>query len=167
MPAHIRELDASETHLAYLALRELRPERIQLRSPEAFTAWINSQQRPEGYRLVASFADAPSAEPGAVAVAGVRLLHTLAWGKVLYVDDLVTLPSYRGQGHAHELMQWLVQEAERLGCEQLHLDSGSQRHAAHRFYLNHGFDIIAYHFKRLINEDVAGDNVSEQTQQRV
>ncbi|MEO7001043.1 MAG: GNAT family N-acetyltransferase [Ktedonobacterales bacterium] len=151
----VRELDAGETYLAYLALRELRPARSQLRSPEVFVNWINTQQRPEGYRLVAAFDDAEGAATTAVAAAGFRFLHTLAWGAYLYVDDLVTLPQYRGQGHAHALLQWIEQEAERLGCEQLHLDSGSQRHTAHRFYLNHGFDIIAHHFKRDLHEQAA------------
>jgi hypothetical protein len=43
---------------------------------------------------------------------------------------------------------WLQQEAERLGCHQLHLDSGvgADRAPAHRLYLNTGYRISSHHF---------------------
>ncbi len=145
----IRELMAGETALAYLAMAELRPATSYLATREAFVAWVDGRQRPEGYRLVASFA------PGlaeAAAVAGFRRLHALAWGDYLYVDDLITLPAFRGQGHADALFAWLADEARRLGCAQIHLDSGMQRHMAHRFYLSHGFDITSLHFARAVED---------------
>lgn len=144
----IRELGVMETDLAFTAMAELRVGRPVLATRAAFTSWVNDRQRPEGYRLVASF----TAERGeAAAVAGFRRLHALAWGDYLYVDDLITRPEFRGQGHADALFAWLVAEAGRLGCEQIHLDSGVQRHTAHRFYLNHGLDITAYHFERSLS----------------
>jgi GNAT superfamily N-acetyltransferase len=138
----VRELGPEETGLAYATMRELRPH---LASEAEFVARVNAIQRAEGYRLAGSFMEG-QAEP--VAVAGFRVLHTLAWGYVLYVDDLVTREAYHGQGHAAALMLWLVDEAARLGCDQLHLDSGVHRHTAHRFYLNQGMRITAYHFAR-------------------
>jgi GNAT superfamily N-acetyltransferase len=68
------------------------------------------------------------------------------------VDDLVTREARRGEGHADALMRWLVDEAARLGCDQLHLDSGVQREreTAHRFYFNHRLRITAYHFSRAL-----------------
>jgi GNAT superfamily N-acetyltransferase len=138
----VRELGPEETGLAYATIRELR---THLASEADFVAWVNAAQRPEGYRLVGEFVEG-QAEP--VAVAGFRTLHTLAWGHVLYVDDLITREAYRGQGHASALMLWLVDEAARLGCDQLHLDSGVHRHTAHRFYLNQCMRITAYHFAR-------------------
>jgi len=139
----IRELSPDETRLAYAAIRELRPDMYTLGE---FVERVNALQRPEGYRLVASFEE--GAESEAAAVAGFRALHTLAWGRFLYVDDLVTLPARRGRGHADALLRWLAAEAERLGCGQLHLDSGVQRLAAHRFYHAHRMSITAYHFQR-------------------
>ena len=40
----------------------------------------------------------------------------------------------------------------RLGCDQLHLDSGTQpeRFAAHRLYYDEGLAIIAHHFARVL-----------------
>jgi GNAT superfamily N-acetyltransferase len=135
-----RELSPEETHLAFGPMRELRPH---LASVDAFVERINGAQRPEGYRLVASFAG-----DDVVSAGGFRRLHTLAWGDLLYIDDFVTLESHRGRGHAHRLLEWIEAEARRLGCEQIHLDSAPHRHAAHRLYLNERFQISSFHFSR-------------------
>jgi ribosomal protein S18 acetylase RimI-like enzyme len=140
----IRELDAGETGLAFEAMRALRPA---LASADEFVTRVDGTQRAEGYRLVAAFEDG---ERDAVAVAGFRLGHNLAWGRFLYVDDLSTLPSGRRRGHARALMDWLAEEAQREGCDQLHLDSNTtpDRAAAHRLYFNSGLVIASYHFAR-------------------
>jgi GNAT superfamily N-acetyltransferase len=138
----VREIAPEETSLAYATFLELRPH---LASRESMVEQINQLQRPEGYRLLGSFEEGVE-EP--VAVAGFRFLHTLAWGHVLYVDDLVTSADFRGKGHARRLMEWLFAEADRLGCDQLHLDSGPQRIVAHRFYFNQELHINSYHFAR-------------------
>jgi len=135
-----RELAPEETHLAFTAMRELRPH---LESAGEFVQRVNGTQRPEGYRLVGSFAG-----DGPVAVTGFRRLHTLAWGDELYIDDLVTMETHRGRGHAHRLLEWVLAEARRLGCGQVHLDSAPFRHDAHRRYLNEGYRISSFHFSR-------------------
>ena len=139
----VRELQAGESHLAAAALLELRPD---IGTPWALAERVE-RQRAAGYRLVASF------EPGvddAAAVAGFRLAEGLAWGRHVYVDDLVTRAALRGRGHADAVMAWVADEARRLGCEQLHLDSGvgPDRADAHRFYFRHGMRIVSYHFAR-------------------
>jgi len=113
----------------------------------AFAKRVDEVQRPEGYRLVASFADG---DDQAAAVAGFRVVHYLAWGDALYCDDLGTRPEHRGKGHAGKLMDWMIEEAQRLGCGQFHLDSGpgADRMDAHRLYFNKGMRISAYHFSR-------------------
>lgn len=84
---------------------------------------------------------------GAVqAVAGYRLSENLAWGRFLYVDDLVTASTARSKGYGGVLLDWLVAHAREHDCDQLHLDSGVQRFAAHRFYLMHRMDITSHHF---------------------
>jgi len=138
----IRELTASETYLAYTSLLELRPH---LAARDEFVEQVNLKQRPEGYRLVGSFEKGVD-EP--VAVAGFRTGHNLAWGYFLYVDDLVTQAAFRGRGHAGGLLQWIYEQAQQLGCQQVHLDSGVQRHDAHRLYLNQRMHITSHHFGR-------------------
>jgi GNAT superfamily N-acetyltransferase len=140
----IRELAAGETRLAFAALRELRPH---WGDEAEFVRRVDEVQRAEGYRLVAAFDEG---REEAAAVAGFRVGHMLAWGRFLYVDDLSTLPVARRRGHGRALLEWLAEEARRLGCEQLHLDSGvgPDRQDAHRLYLNSGLRISSHHFSR-------------------
>ena len=141
----IRELPAGETARAARALLELR---ATYAPAERLVARVDDVLRPGGYRLAGSFDDG---EEEASAAAGFRVLELLAWGRALYVDDLVTLPDRRGRGHADALFGWLEAEAARLGCDQLHLDSGlgPDRADAHRFYFRHGLRIVSFHFARL------------------
>jgi GNAT superfamily N-acetyltransferase len=73
-------------------------------------------------------------------------------GRMLYVDDLVARAKFRRRGHADAVMAWVEEEARRLRCDQLHLDSGvgADREDAHRFYFNHGMRIASYHFARVL-----------------
>jgi GNAT superfamily N-acetyltransferase len=125
-------------------MRELRPA---LASRDEFVQQVDDRQRPAGYRLVASVADDATA---AVAVAGFRAGDNLVGGHHLDIDDLSILPTARQQGHAGALLAWLHEEAERLGCDQVHLDSGvgPNRVSAHRLYFGHGYRISSHHFSR-------------------
>jgi GNAT superfamily N-acetyltransferase len=142
----IREIVPPETRLAFPAMRALRSH---LPDEAEFVRLVDIVQRPEGYRLVGTFD--PTWEHAA-AVAGFRLGHNLAWGQFLYVDDLSTLPEARRRGYARGLLEWLIAEGRRLGCAQLHLDSGVGPHRAdaHRLYLNAGLEITSHHFGRAL-----------------
>ena len=139
----IRELEAGETHLAFAAMLELRPH---IGSSEEFVRRVDEVQRPGGYRLIASFGD----EEQAAAAAGFRVIDYLAWGHALYCDDLSTRAAHRGRGHAGGLVDWMIEEARRLGCGEFHLDSGvgPDRTTAHRLYFNKGMRISSHHFSR-------------------
>jgi GNAT superfamily N-acetyltransferase len=125
---------------------ELRPG---LGDEASFVNRVDGMQRPEGYRLVASFEDGDEQAAG---VAGFRVAHFLYWGDVLYCDDLGTRSEYRGKGHGGGLLDWMIAEARRLGCGQFHLDSGTaaDREDAHRLYFNKGMRISSYHFSRSV-----------------
>jgi GNAT superfamily N-acetyltransferase len=142
----IREITPGETALAHDAMRALRPAHEDL---AAFVERIDRLQRPEGYRLVGAFAT-DGGRAAALAVAGFRTGHNLAWGHFLYVDDLSTAPEARRRGAAGALLEWLLAEAHRLGCDELHLDSGTSanRFDAHRLYMNHRLVITSHHFAR-------------------
>lgn len=139
----IEELAAGETGRAFAAMRALRPH---LASEEEFVLRVDARQRGEGYRLVVTVEDDETIS----AVAGFRVHDTLAVGRMLYIDDLSTLPSARRRGLARALLDWCAEEARRLGCAELHLDSGvgPHREAAHRLYLNAGMRISSHHFSR-------------------
>jgi GNAT superfamily N-acetyltransferase len=142
--ADIRELPAGETRLAHEAMCALREA---WGDEQRFVEHVDEVMRPAGYRLVGAVM--PRRER-AVAVAGFRVGDNLAWGRFLYVDDLSTAPEGRRQGHAGVLLDWLSEEGRRLGCDQLHLDSGvgPERFDAHRLYHRHGLAIYSHHFAR-------------------
>jgi GNAT superfamily N-acetyltransferase len=142
--SQIRELHAGETHLAHRAMRELR---TAYEDELKFTEHVDGVLRPAGYRLIGVFS--PDHEQAA-AVAGFRTGDSLAWGRYLYLDDLSTSRDARRHGHAEALLDWLIEEARTLSCEQLHLDSGTgpERFDAHRLYHKHGLAIHSHHFAR-------------------
>jgi GNAT superfamily N-acetyltransferase len=121
-------------------MQVLRPH---IATAENFLARVRRQEAQSGWRLVfVEDADRP------VACAGFRISEWLAWGKTLYVDDLVALESHRGQGFAERLMRWMIDLAVREGCLEFHLDSGTHRLPAHRFYHRLGLSIASFHFVR-------------------
>jgi GNAT superfamily N-acetyltransferase len=136
----IRELQhdsaREEIERCYPVMRELRPHLEE----HSFTEQV-IRQMGEGYRLVC-LEDAKEVK----ALAGFRILTFLAWGKVLYIDDLITDSEARKKGYGGKLLKWLIDQARLANCDQVHLDSGPQRHDAHRLYLNCGMKIIGYHF---------------------
>ena len=81
-----------------------------------------------------------------VAVAGYRIYSNLFMGKHCYVDDLVTAQAHRSKGYGEEMVNWLRGQARQADCQYFHLDSGTHRGQAHRFYFAQGFTIASYHF---------------------
>jgi GNAT superfamily N-acetyltransferase len=140
----LREIEAGETARAFEAMRALRSHHAD---EVEFVRRVDEIQRPEGYRLIGAFDD-PNGR--CLAVAGFREQHTLAWGHVIYVDDLSTHPDGRRRGYGRALLEWCAEEAQRLGCDALHLDSGveANRLDAHRLYLNTGMRITSFHFAK-------------------
>jgi len=125
----------------FTVMSQLRP----LLQKEEFLATVRALMT-EGFRL-AYIQDAG----GVVAVAGFRIYSNLFMGKHLYVDDLVTDEQVRSNGYGRAMLDWLKNLARENGCAVLHLDSGTHRHQAHKFYLNQGFDITSYHFSQKLN----------------
>jgi GNAT superfamily N-acetyltransferase len=130
----------AEVERCFPVMHELRPHMGQ----EQFLQQVQRQQA-VGYHM--AFLE----DDGAIhSVAGYRILESLAWGKALYVDDLVTAQTARSKGYGAALFGWLLKQARENDCGQLHLDSGVQRFDAHRFYLNRGLAIHAHHFAMLV-----------------
>lgn len=117
-------------------ITELRPHLQR----EAFVPLIRDMQA-QGYEL--AFIE----EAGhVVSVAGYRIYTNLWLGRHLYVEDLVTAADARSGGHGQALLEWLKDRARSAGCGFIDLDSGTHRGRAHKFYFQHGFTILGYHF---------------------
>ena len=114
-------------------------------NPIDFVNRIRRQEELSGYRLAYL-----EVENRIKSVAGFRISESLAWGKFLYIDDLVTDAGERAQGYGTALFKALLKYARSQGCDQLHLDSGVHRFATHRFYIQQRLDISSHHFSMLL-----------------
>jgi len=132
----------AEIRATYPVMKQLRSQL----SEDQYLAAVRRQNESGNYHIAAVLDD--NGVPRCVA--GYRLTECLCWGNFLYVDDLVTDENARSGNYGHRMMEWLVNEAKQNDCKRIHLDSGVQRHSAHRFYLRERMDIIAYHFAMAI-----------------
>lgn len=121
------------------ALKELRPHLVEANFPR-----LIKDMMAEGYQLAFIEGNAGYAE----SVVGFRYLQFTFCGKHFYIDDLSTLPEARGKGYAGKLLDHICELATQKGFEHVTLDSGHQRYAAHRLYLNKGFTISSHHFSK-------------------
>jgi GNAT superfamily N-acetyltransferase len=125
-----------EIQRCYPVMAELRPHV----TAEEFVPRIRRQMEIASYHL------AYVLDGNVKAVAGFRISECLAWGKFVYVDDLVSRSDDRSKGYGGNLFDWLVSYARDAGCDEFHLDSAVHRFGAHRFYLNKRMDIACHHF---------------------
>lgn len=128
--------DRSNIERCFDVMRQLRTTF----SSSEFVSQVLLQQK-AGYQLLVA-----ENTSQVVGVAGFVITTKLAWGKHLYVDDLVTDPQFRSSGVGAGLISWLKNYAIEQACEELHLDSGVQRFSAHKFYLRENFEITSHHF---------------------
>lgn len=119
------------------AILDLRPHLAEVDLVEMVTEMFS-----EGFKLI--FIEAEDGT--AAAICGYRRQQDLFNGKHYYINDLGTLPSHRGRGYGSALLDFVFEEAKSLGLSIVTLDSGHKRFAAHRLYLNKGFQIEAHHF---------------------
>ena len=130
-------LSDSDVLTTYPVMKQLRTHVGE----QEYVERVKRQKAAAGYEVAAVIDD------GQVrCVAGYRISECLSWGKFLYVDDLVSDQNGRSKNYGKQMMDWLLAEARKHGCQELHLDSGVQRHGAHRFYLRERMDITCYHF---------------------
>jgi len=124
-------------------LHECFPVMVQLRPHLDLHSFLErvALQFTSGYRLVYLESDNK-----VVALAGIRLSRNLAWGKFLYIDDLITDEAERSKSYGKQLLDWCIDHAKQNGCQQLHLDSGVQRKDAHRFYEREGMTFTGHHY---------------------
>jgi GNAT superfamily N-acetyltransferase len=146
-------------------IRACHPVMAQLRPHLDESAFLQQvqRQRMQGYRLVAGL----DAAEQVIVVAGYVLCEKLAWGRHLYVDDLVTAADRRSSGAGAAMLDWLRARALEAGCAALHLDSGVQRIDAHRFYDRVGFERSALHFSLDLPANPAPDPAAEPVPERI
>lgn len=132
----------SEFRRCFTVMAQLRTHLAE----DQFVAQVQLQQL-QGYQL-ACLGDGDEV----LSLAGFRIMDRLSRGKVMYIDDLVTAQDRRSRGYGSRLFDWLVKHAAAQGCIEMHLDSGVQRFAAHRFYCARRMHISAHHFSLNLDE---------------
>lgn len=138
----VRELETREAwSAAYPVMAQLRPHLGESEFVDAV-----ERQSADGYRLFARYrADE------IVALAGVWGRENLAWGRHVWVDDLVTDADHRSAGHGLALLRFVEEWAAAEGCELIALSSGLQRTDAHRFYEERaGMDRVSFVYSQEI-----------------
>jgi GNAT superfamily N-acetyltransferase len=80
-----------------------------------------------------------------VAFAGYREMTSLHSGNIIYIDDLCTLESYRSNGLATKLLDFVNSIAVADNKDAVIIDTGFSNATAHKLYLNHGFKLLAFH----------------------
>ena len=139
------DLDPGDPRLAADALPVLRELRPHL-TAESLAA-VYAEGHPQGLRFTAAY-DGDSC----VGVAGWRVIACTHRIRKLYVDDLVTTAASRSGGVGHALLAGLTGRARAAGCTAVDLDSGVQRHDAHRFYFRERMQISSHHFTKALDE---------------
>jgi len=129
---------------SFSVMKELRPH---LSNPAAYAAQI-TQQRTQGYRLLAAWRD-----DVIVGLAGYRLQNNLLYGRFVYVDDLVVTASLHRSGFGERLLQAARQQALALRCENFVLDTGLHMALAQRFYFRQGLLARGMHFVETLAQD--------------
>jgi ribosomal protein S18 acetylase RimI-like enzyme len=120
---------AEEIAWCFEAFKELRPH---LNERGTFVQKVIEQQK-QGYQI---FVISEGGE--VVACIGFRIMSMLAWGKILYIDDLITKEKCRGKGYGKALLEHAAHIA---------------RHAAHKLYLNQGFEFNCHHLAFKVKQD--------------
>ena len=137
-----RAITDSEVENCFNVMAELRPHL----SRSDFLATVRTMEA-DGFCL--AFIEH---EGEIVAAAGYRIYTNLFMGKHCYVDDLVTAETHRSKGFGEQMMDWLRTEALAADCKVFHLDSGTQRDQAHKFYFAQGLTIASYHFSEALTQ---------------
>jgi ribosomal protein S18 acetylase RimI-like enzyme len=132
---------AVELAACFTVMHALRPH---IADAADFAARV-ARQRGDGYRLLAAW---NGEQP--LALAGYRIRESLAHGRFVYVDDLVTLEAARGSGLGARLLDAVAVEGRRQGCHQLVLDTALDNVLAHRFYYRNGLLMRSLSFSRPI-----------------
>ncbi|WP_085520552.1 GNAT family N-acetyltransferase [Tuberibacillus sp. Marseille-P3662] len=121
----VKELTTDQEALeAFPVMRQLR----QHLNHQTYLEGIQNM-REQGYRLFALYYG-----NDVVAVAGLNVMMSFAWGRYVWVHDLVTGESQRSKGYGKQMLEFIHNWAREQDCDEVALSSGVQRTEAHRFY---------------------------------
>jgi GNAT superfamily N-acetyltransferase len=135
---HIKELTSEPDMLAnYPLLEQLYPGEVSYdRYQELLPEFLK-----QGYRQAGLFDG-----QRCIGFIGFHPAIHFTCGQYLYIDDLVIDAAYRAKGYSTWLLDWVEEEAKRLGYKTLLLDCFLDRKAPQAIYHKQGYSILAFHF---------------------
>lgn len=133
----IHAVTKADIKACFEVMKQLRPE---LLSVEMYLEKVIRMQK-SGYQLLAAVENGVP-----TALAGYRESETLIYGKFIYVDDLISSGSKRGQGLGEQLLKIIFNKAKESQFSRVILDTGIGNSLAQRFYFRVGMLATALHF---------------------
>ncbi len=134
----IREILQGDTALAAEALLVLR---LRCETADAIATAADTHLRPSGYRLVGVFEYHSHA---ASSVVGLREMWSTAFGHYMYIDDLSTMETARGNGIRRRAAA--VGRKPNVAGARRFTSTQVSTLIAHRLYMHKGLRISAHHF---------------------
>jgi len=129
--------DRAHCLACFAVMHELRPH---LRDAQAFVAQVQ-RQASQGYRLLAAWRG-----ERVVGLAGYRLQENTLYGRFVYIDDLIVLPTEQRGGVGRLLIDAVRREAIDGGHAHLVLDTALGNALGQRFYYRQGLLARGLHF---------------------
>ncbi len=115
-------------------------------SPELLSERV-AEMVVQGFQCLGAFED-----DTLVAIAGFWIKTRYHTGKVIEPDGVFVEAPYRSQGIGAQMLAWIYQFAEQQGCLESELHCYTSNAAAHRFWMNQGYRIIAFHFAKDLHQ---------------
>lgn len=94
-----------------------------------------------GYRCIAADRDG-----ALVGIAGFWYGCRFWCGRHIDLDNVIVDEAYRNQGIGQKMIAWIEDEARRLGCDSVGLDTYVGNTDSHRLYERLGYGKLGYHY---------------------
>lgn len=134
----------AELRACWPVMQQLRPH---LGGAQDFIERVQ-RMRSDHYRLLAAWRGTH-----VLALGGYRLQENLVYGRFVYLDDLVTLDTERGQHWGARILHHVIGIAERAQCNGFVLDTGIANVGAQRFYARQGLANQATRFSLALTQN--------------
>lgn len=83
-----------------------------------------------------------------IGCAGLWITTRYYVGRFIEPDNVLIHPGHQGRGIGDRLMQWIFEYGRQQGCVASELNCYVTNSRGHKFWMNHGYDIIAFHFQK-------------------
>ncbi len=72
-------------------------------------------------------------------------------GKQLELDNVAVIEQYRSSGYGSKLLEYIEAWALNQNCLTVELNAYVSNSRSHKFYYNQGYNILGFHFQKIIN----------------